>query len=307
MIISASRRTDIPAFYSEWLMNRLKEGYLLVPHPRNPKYLSRIELPPTKVDCIVFWTKNPSPMLEALTSLTGMGYSYYMQFTLTPYDRTVETRLPRKVELLKTFREMSNKIGSNRSVWRYDPVIIDQRHSVSWHIECFGEMCKYLQGYTERCVISFVDSYQSLKKRYRELTSEEMIAIGTGFSNIASRYGITLYTCAEEIDLSSWGIQHGACIDGQLVEEIIGCPIIRRKDINQRTGCHCMESVDIGAYDTCSHGCTYCYATSDFKKSLDRMQRHDPYAPMISGYPKGDEIIKHHIGTSLKIDQLSLF
>lgn len=307
MIISASRRTDIPAFYSEWLMNRLAEGYALIPNPRNPNRLERVELSPENVDCIAFWTKNPIPLFDKFSSLTAMGYPYYMQFSLTPYDSTVETSLPPKAELLQAFTEMSRQIGRERSIWRYDPIIVDDKHPIPWQIEQFTAMCDRLRNYTERCIISFVDPYKSLNDKYRALTSGEITTVASGLSGIASKYGITLYTCAEEINLSHCGIEHGACIDKQLIEQIIGQPIAAKNDANQRAACRCIESVDIGAYDTCSHGCTYCYATSNPKTVLHRMAAHDPHAPMILGYPKGDEIITDRTVTSQKIDQLSLF
>lgn len=307
MIISASRRTDIPAFYSEWFMNRLAEGYALIPNPRNPNRLGRVKLTPENVDCIAFWTKNPVPMFERFSLLDSMGYSYYMQFTLTAYDNTIETNLPPKAELLQAFIEMSKQIGACRSIWRYDPVIIDIKHPIEWHTEHFTAMCERLQSYTERCIISFVDPYKSLNNRYRALTNGEMIAIASGFAKIADKYGIILYTCAEEIELSQYGIKHGSCIDQQLIEKIIGSRIAARNDTNQRAACRCIESVDIGAYDTCSHGCAYCYATSSTKTVLRRMGAHDPHSPMIAGHPKGDEIITERTVSSQKINQLSLF
>ncbi len=307
MIISASRRTDIPAFYSEWFINRLKDGYVLIPNPRNPKRLGRIDLSPENVDCIAFWTKNPAAMLDKLGDLDSMGYSYYMQFTLTPYGKAIEPGLPPKAELLRTFAQMSGHIGAIRSVWRYDPVIVDDRHGVKWHIERFSEMCANLCDYTERCILSFVDPYHSLNGRYRPLSQGEMTGIAAGFSEIAKRCGIALYTCAEEIDLSQYGIGHSVCVGQSLIEKIIGRRISAKKDANQRAACCCIESADIGVYDTCPHGCTYCYATANPKAALRRAAEHDPRTPMLTGYPNGDEIITECPGAARKIVQYSLF
>lgn len=307
MIISASRRTDIPAFYSEWLLNRLKEGYALIPNPRNPNRLGRVSLAPENVDCIAFWTKNPIAMLDKLWQLDSMGYSYYIQFTLTPYDKTIETNLPPKRELLRTFTQMSKRIGAKRSVWRYDPIIVDVKHGVGWHTGRFAEMCEILQTHTERCFLSFVDQYKSLHNKFRALTKDEMAGIASGFSEVAGKYNIALYTCAEGIDLSRYGIRHGACVDRGLIERIIGRPITAKNDANQRVACCCIESVDIGAYDTCPHGCAYCYATSSPKTVSRRAAAHDPHAPMLTGYPRGDEIITDRTAPSQIINQLSLF
>ena len=307
MIISASRRTDIPAFYSEWFMGRLKEGHVLVPNPYNAKSLRYVKLTPQNVDCIVFWTKNPLPMLDKFTQIDKMGYSYYTQFTLTPYDKTVEPNLPPKIKLINAFSEMSKKTSDERVVWRYDPVIIGANHTVKWHIDKFCKMCHELQGFTKRCVLSFVHPYKSLKNRFRAATKSEMTAIADSFSAIAKQYGITLFTCAQQLGFSKYGIERGACIDKELIEQIIKSRIAAKKDLNQREACHCIRSVDIGAYDTCINGCTYCYATSDKNTALNRIKAHDPDAPMILGYPKGDEAILNSTMKSQKIGQLSMF
>ena len=291
MIVSASRRTDIPAFYSEWFMNRLKEGYVLIPNPRNANRLGHAVLSPENVDCIVFWTKNPIPMLDKLKAIDEMGYAYYIQFTLTPYDNAVEPGLPPKRELLQAFIELSERTDNKRAVWRYDPVFIDEQYTVSRHLAAFSEMCAKLQGYTERCVLSFIDVYRNIRNTYRATTEREMHEIAEGFAKIAKTFGVSLYTCSEEIDLSSYGIGHSACIDQPLVEQIIGRRIKAKKDVNQRPACRCIESVDVGAYDTCAHSCTYCYAVASANAMARRTASHSPDAPMITGYPRGDEII----------------
>jgi Domain of unknown function (DUF1848). len=307
MIISASRRTDIPAFYSEWFMNRLKEEYALIPNPRNADRLGRVELSPENVDCIVFWTKNPIPMLDKLEALKKMGYKYYFQFTLTPYDKSIEINLPPKSELIQAFSRLSEKTSAEHVVWRYDPIIIDEKHSVAWQIEKFSEMAEQLRAYTKRCIISFVDPYKSIGDTFRALTHNEMTAIAAGLFSVARKYGITLFTCAEAIDLSQYGIAHASCIDKNLIEQIIGSAINAKGDANQRAACRCIESVDIGAYDTCPNGCTYCYATSNQKTVLRRAYAHDPKAPMITGYPTGNEIVTDRTTPSQKENQISLF
>jgi len=167
MIISASRRTDIPALYSNWFINRLKEGYALIPNPRNSDRLGRVELSPDKVDCIAFWTKNPIPLLDKLGQIDNMGYRYYVQFTLTPYDNAMERNLPPKSNLIQAFIELSKRTSVQRAVWRYDPILIDDRHPVEWHVEQFSKMCETLSTYTERCIISFIDPYKSIGDKFR--------------------------------------------------------------------------------------------------------------------------------------------
>lgn len=307
MIISASRRTDIPAHYSEWFCNRLNEGYVLIPNPRNSNRLSRVELSPDKVDCIVFWTKNPAPMLSRLDRIEKMGYPFYFQFTLTPYDKSVERNLPSKHELIQTFQNLSSLIGPERVVWRYDPVMITERYPLEWHLEHFGNLCGELGKFTHRCIFSFLDPYAHIGSDFHAVAYPEMMSIAEGFSKIAAQYKIPLFTCAEEIDLSRFQIRHASCIDPSLIEQIVGCPIRAKKDAGQRPACGCMESVDIGAYDTCPNGCTYCYAMTNMKTVLRRVEKHDPLSPMLTGVPRGDELVTDRTAPSQKIEQLTLF
>ena len=307
MILSASRRTDIPAYYSEWFVNRLKEKCVLIPNPHNPNKLSRVELSPDNVDCIAFWTKNPAPILDKLDMINKMGYSFYFQFTLTPYDQSVERRLPPKSELLQMFRRLSSQIGSKRVIWRYDPILITENFSVNWHLERFRKLCGELHDVTSRCVFSFIDNYEHLENKFREMTQDEILTIAEGFSKIAADYHLPLFTCAEKIDLSCFQIGHSACIDQKVIEQIIGCPIRAKKDTGQRPACGCIESVDIGVYDTCQNGCTYCYATTSERTAQRRAQAHNPMSPMLTGIPRGDELITDRKVLSQKITQLSLF
>lgn len=307
MIISASRRTDIPAFYSEWLIKRLEAGYVMMPNPRNPNRLGRVLLSPALVDCIVFWTKNAAPMMDKLSQIEGMGYSFYFQFTLTPYSKTVETNLPPKTELIRIFAELSHRIGPERVVWRYDPVFIDVVHTVRWHLEQFYQLCEKLHPFTRRCIFSFIDPYKSIGSSFQAMSRTEMLEIAAGFSEIAKQYHLALFTCAEEINLEAYGIGHSSCIDKGLIEQMIGHNMKAKRDANQRSACRCIESVDIGAYDTCLNGCRYCYATTSNKLVLHQKQNYDVNAPMLTGYPVGNEIITDRTVPSQKDIQPRLF
>lgn len=306
MIISASRRTDIPAFYSEWFLNRFREGYALVHNPRNPQRLGRVELAPDKVDCIVFWTKNPLPMLDRLNALDRMGYKYYFEFTLTPYGRCTERNLPPKERLVETFQTLSERIGPNRVDWRYDPVLVTHNFPLAYHLEQFEKLCGVLHSKTRRCILSFVDQYRHLKD-LPAIQSDAILAVAEGFSRIAAKYRLPLLTCAEAVDLEQFGIAHAACIDKRKVESIIGTAIEAKKDEGQRPACGCIASVDIGAYDTCPHGCVYCYATTSAGLVARRMRAHAPESPLLTGFPKGDELITDRTTGSQKLQQLTLF
>jgi len=307
MIISASRRTDIPALYSKWLLNRLEAGFVMVPNPRVPNRLGRVEFSPDNVDCIVFWTKNPAPMLDKLNRIKAMGYEFYFQFTLTPYGKTIERNLPPKTELIDTFAELGHRLGAERIVWRYDPILLDGVHSIHWHYKCFNELCEELHPFTRRCVLSFIDPYKHIAGRFQEMRHEEMIAIASSFSKIAKKYELALFACAEETDLMEYGIRRSSCIDLELIEQILGCGIKAKRDSSQRPKCECVESIDIGVYDTCTNECTYCYATTSPSAALRRFQNHSPDTPMLTGCPIGEEIITDRTTKSQKINQLRLF
>ncbi|NTW56954.1 MAG: DUF1848 domain-containing protein [Chlorobiaceae bacterium] len=298
MIISASRRSDIPAFYGKWFMNRLRAGEVLVRNPMQPKQVSRIGLSPETVDSIVFWTKNPAPFLPYLQEIDAMGYRYYFLFTITPYDKVFEPGLPEKKSVMETFRQLSGMIGPERTVWRYDPVILTPELTPEWHQKAFGRLALKLSGYTERCILSFLDEYRKVKNRMRQIPCVSpdrpvMKMLAEQFSRTAAGHGISLFTCSEDIDLSGSGIGHSRCIDIELVERIGGKPLRNvRKDHGQRKACGCMESRDIGAYDTCVHGCLYCYAVSAHQAAIRGRHSFDPLSPMLCDRLLGDEVIR---------------
>lgn len=288
MIISASRRTDIPAFYSEWLLNRLRAGYVQVKNPMNPRQISQLSLRPETVDCIVFWTKNAAPMMNKLDVMDAMGYKYYFQWTITPYGRDIEPKLPEKIKILESFKRLSEKIGSQRIVWRYDPVIVCGRFPVEYHLREFAKMCRELAGYTKQCIFSYVDLYAKIKKGLKVQNLQDtvlcdgvMCHIAEEFAATARLYGLSLATCAEQLDLQQFGIAHAACIDKQRIEEITGYRLKTPKEENQRSYCRCIQSVDIGAYDSCIHGCVYCYANSQAALAERNRKKHNNRAPLL--------------------------
>ena len=297
MIISASRRTDIPAFYGEWLLNRLRMGEVLVRNPMQPKQVSRIMLSPETVDALVFWTKNPEPFLSCLPEIDALGYPYYFLFTLTPYDATLEPGVPGKSSLLEVFRCLSQLVGPKKVVWRYDPVVLTDRFTAAWHKAAFSRLAEELDGCTNRCIISFLDDYRKVRNRMRTVryTLPDKAAMGElagMFADIASKHAIALSTCSQELDLSSQGITHSRCIDRDLVERISTHQLKGvKKDNSQRHACGCVESRDIGSYDTCTHGCLYCYAVSTHIRASAAFKAYDPLSPMLCDKLRGDETI----------------
>ncbi len=304
MIISASRRTDIPSYFGEWFLNRLRQGYVFIPNPYNKSRYSKASLNRESVDIIVFWTKNPLPFLKYLPEIDAMGYPYYFQFTLTPYGKATEKNLPHKNKLLETFVNLSQKIGKHRIVWRYDPVIINDIYTVDYHAEKFAYMVNILSKHTDRCIISFVDNYKNVYTRMGKdpayaMNNENMFAVAKIFSELAKIHNLELYTCSEEIDLEVLGIQQGSCIDRKIIEKILDAPINVLRDKNQRPQCLCVESIDIGTYNCCANGCNYCYALTSELSAFNNMKRHNPKSSVLIGEIPSDAIITERKNVSV--------
>lgn len=311
MIISASRRTDIPAYYSEWFFNRIKEGCVYVRNPMNFHQISEISLSPEVVDGIVFWTKNPAPMLGRLDELRD--YSYYFQFTLNPYGTDIEKNIPSKNEIvIPTFQKLSLMIGRERVVWRYDPILLNVRYTVEYHIKYFRKLCDKLADYTEKCTVSFIDLYKSIQRSISPLgiiapSHSQIGELMESFAETASEHGIYIDTCSEEIDLSKYGIRHAACIDSHRLERIGNYSLDVDRDKNQRPACGCAASIDIGAYNTCKNGCVYCYANFNQTLVNSCCGRHDVSSPLLYGDVSAEDTVKRRDMQSLKKDQIELF
>lgn len=306
MIISASRRTDIPSYYGTWFVNRLLAGYVLVQNPYNALRISKLRLSPDITDCIVFWTKDPAPMLNDLNIVTDLGYNYYFQYTLTPYGKLYESNLPSLEKRLESFFRLAEKAGKHRIVWRYDPIILDDYFSVQYHIEQFDFLCEKINSVDE-CIFSFVDSYSHMHKFVQDIRNEQMQVIAKAFSQIAQKHRIKLAACSEIIDLKEFGIKRASCIDKERIKRIVGCSLNLKKDTGQRHECGCIESVDIGAYGTCLNGCKYCYATKSRLTAQNNFNRHDPASPMLIGWPKDNMIVSERKACSSKASQVSVF
>ena len=311
MIISVSRRTDIPAFYAEWFYNRLRAGYVLVRNPMNVHSVSKVALSPEVVDAFVFWTKNPLPLMKRLDELAE--YPYYFQFTLTGYGKDIEPGLPDKKQvLLPVFKELAAKTGRQRVIWRYDPIFFSSRYSKEYHLECFEALAAELSGSTERCVISFMDEYRNTKRNAQQLdavnySSEEIYAFAARLAKIADKYGLKLQTCAETADFTELGITASACIDKELIENIGGFKLKTGKDKNQRPECCCAASIDIGAYNTCHGGCLYCYANYNAGMVKINCAAHDKTSPLLFGKLSPQDVVTERKMKSCKDYDTELF
>lgn len=266
----------------------------------NVHQISQVNLSTELVDGIVFWTKNPAPMGTRLDELER--YPYYFQFTLTPYGEDVEPYLPSKRKvIIPGFMELSRKIGSERIIWRYDPILLSPRYTVQNHIRYFEALARLLKGFTRRCVISFVDMYRNTASNAKNLglepvTNEDIIIIAEAFSEIAKKYDMELCTCSETVDLDRYGISHSHCIDKDLLESLTGCKLKLSKDPNQRKECGCMASIDIGAYNSCRHKCKYCYANYNASMVSRNYNMHNPKSPLLFGdIGEGDKITERRM------------
>lgn len=263
MIICASRRTDIPAFHSEWMMNRLRAGYVLVRNPVSRTTVHRVDLTRGNVDAILFITKDPGPMVPHLREIASMGHTALFQVTLTPYGRDLEPGVRFKADINDSCVEVSERIGRDRMTWRYDPVVLNSGLSLEYHRRKFAMMCREASAWTDRCVFSFVDMYGKLIRLeesgvIRRVSPAEMDAFVEMASAIARDHGMTLSCCCPRRDFSRFGVEPRGCLDRTMLRSL-DIPY-ESQSVPLREGCLCVRSIDIGEYGTCGHGCVYCYA-----------------------------------------------
>jgi hypothetical protein len=294
MIISASRRTDIPAFYARWFMNRIEAGYCTVPNPFNRNQISYVSLDPQNVDVIVFWTRNPRPVMPHLKELDQRGYRYYFQYTLMNNPRVMDPKCPALETSLKTFRELSDLIGPRKIVWRYDPIVMSSITEPDFHEETYHFIAQELKGYTYRSVVSLANVYRKARKRLSKLEGKGIELLDWNHAaygdmipalvQIAHDNDMEIVSCAEEVDLKLYGIRPGKCVDDEYVLKVFGLALNVKKDPGQRKECGCVISKDIGMYDSCLYECCYCYATASFGCARTNYRNHDPNSPSLIGW-----------------------
>jgi hypothetical protein len=290
MIISASRRTDIPAFYTPWFINRIREGYCSVPNPYNPSQIATISLRPEDVRVIVFWTRNPSPLLQHLKEMDSDGYHYYFLYTIMDNPPILDPYSPPVEKSTRVFQTLADTIGPERVIWRYDPIVLTQEMTPEFHIKKYEKIASELQGFTRRSIISRVNLYKKTALRLKAAAVEMIPCEGEPYNSLmaflaesAKNHGMDLFSCAQKSDLVAYGIRHGKCIDDQYIKETFGLEVTGRKDPSQRRACGCVLSKDIGMYDSCLFGCVYCYATKSIDKARENQRRHDPRASSLFG------------------------
>ena len=293
MIINAGMRTDIPGYYSEWFYNRIKEGFVCVRNPYYAEQVTRYKLSPAFVDCIAFCTKNPEPMLCRLNEISE--FNQFWSVTITPYDKDIEPFVPGKKKVMESFKRLSAVVGKNAISWRYDPIFITDKYSVKFHIDAFEKMAENLSGYVYNCVISFIDLYQKTKRNFpeaKEVTRDERLQLGHAFAHIGEKYGIKIRSCCEGIELATFGVDISGCMTKNVIERAIGVSLeVPKSRSKARTECDCLIGSDIGRYNTCGHGCVYCYANYDRETVINNMKLHNPKSPFLIGDAREGDVV----------------
>ena len=292
MIINTGCRTDIPAYYSKWLMNRIREGYVLVRNPYYPNQVTKYNLNPNVVDCLAFCTKNPEPMFKYLDELDK--YKQYWFVTITPYGKDIEPNVPDKEKVIESFKKLSEHIGADAIGWRYDPIFIGSGFDVNKHMECFEKIARQLKNYTHNCTISFLDLYEKVKRNAPNIkphTQEEQIEIAKAFYKIGTENNMTIHSCCEKTYLAKYGLKCNGCMSQEIIENAIKSSLNPPKRKNIREDCNCLMGNDIGAYNTCGHLCKYCYANANKGLVIENMKQHNENSPfLIGGHKEGDKI-----------------
>ncbi|MDE2166206.1 MAG: DUF1848 domain-containing protein [Alphaproteobacteria bacterium] len=288
MIVSASYRTDIPAFYAGWLMARLAAGEARVRSPYGGQP-TVVGLRPEAVDGFVFWTRNAAPMMRHWDRVRRVA-PFYVQFTLTDYPRALEVGTLASAAALRQMRALARRFGPRVVVWRYDPIVLSSLTPADWHAANFARLARVLAGVVDEVVVSFVQPYRKTVRNldaaarrhgfaWRDPDDDDKRALLARLVPAARMYGIRLTLCTQP-DLQVPGAGEARCIDAARLSDLAGRPIAVREKGN-RPGCRCAESRDIGAYDSCAQGCAYCYAVADRARAIVRLKRQDAAAPML--------------------------
>ena len=291
MILNVSGRTDIVAFYSKWFMNRYKEGYLDVRNPFNKKLVSRIYF--SDVDLIMFCTKNPIPIIDKIKEIKK---PILFHITLTPYNKDIEPNVIDKTKIIEGIKKLSKIIGIDNIYVRYDPIIINDKYNIDYHIKAFNKLCSLLNDYVKRIIISFLDEYKNVKEnrnilKYKILTDNDYKLIGEYFSKIALNNGMTVQTCFEDRNLVEYGLIEGECLSHELAYKLTG-KSYKSWTARKERKCNCVQMVDIGVYNSCKHFCKYCYANYNEKEVINNYKKHNPNSSLLIGELESDDIIK---------------
>ena len=309
MIINTGQRTDIPAFYSKWFINRIREGYVLVRNPYYPTIVTKFLLNPKVVDVIGFCTKNPRPMFPYLDEIKDFGQFWYI--SITGFDKDYEPNVPPIDQIIGDFKYLSNKVGKNAIGWRYTPIIVDDKYTVERHIKTFEHIASELDGYTSLVAFGFVDIYPKLAKIHPEIKDcddETKIVIAKAFKEIAKKHHMELRLCSKEKWLKDYDIDIDGCMRINDYERSINSKLdIKQKMEARKSYCACYLSNDIGSYNSCLHLCKYCYANGEKETILRNYKNHDDNSPLLIGHLSKEDKVREVKQESYIDDTITLF
>ncbi len=300
MIINTGGRTDTVQYFTKWLLKRFEEGYAYSRNPLFPNKVTRYELTPDKVDCVEFCSKNYEPILKDIHKITDRFHTYF-HYTITAYGKDIEPGVPSIDDSMETLKKLSKIVGKNRLAWRYDPVLLTDKYTIQIHMDTFERMARELSPYVDRCIFSFVEMYKKLDTNMPELipmTMEDKNTIAEGLGKIAKANGLFIQTCGTNGDYSKYGIHPSGCMTLEMLGKANEIEFRELQHKGMRQGCHCIESRDIGAYDTCMNGCRYCYANKNSQKAFENLRYHDPDSPLLLGHIKENDVIKQGLQKS---------
>jgi len=308
MIIETGLRTDIPAFYSQWLRRRLEEGFVDVRNPFNASQVTRYLLDPEVVDLITFCSKNPGPLLPHLAELAAFGQFWFV--TITPYGRDMEPNVPPPLEVAEQLIRLSSQLSPRQVAWRYDPILLNERYDIAYHLRAFQTLAERLRGATDTVVISFLDLYPKLRQRFPEAQAvgwEEQCLLVRELSSLAKDNGMTLKTCAEDSRLAEEGAEVSGCQTLAVLERSLGEPLRTPRTPAKNRGCACHLTCDIGAYNSCLHLCRYCYANHDGALVRSNYATHDEKSSFLLGGPRPGDMVRSARQESWRDREMRLF
>lgn len=311
MILNTGSRTDIPAFYSTWFYNRVRAGFVLARNPYYPSQVLRYRLEPELVDAMVFCTKNPAPMLADPRDFELLRpFSTFWFVTITPYGPDIEPKVPAKDRVVESFLQLSELVGPQRMSWRYDPVFVSDAYPIARHVQEFERLAARLSGATDQCVVSFIDLYEKTKRNFpeaRAVTPAQQEELVAAFAQIAEGYGLQIHLCCEDARLARPYVDAEGCLSQAVLEQATGCTLRVPARKGARAACACLLGADIGAYNSCGHGCRYCYANSDRAAVARNMAWHDPESPFLIGGARPGDVVRDAKQESWRVMQGKLF
>lgn len=311
MIINTGSRTDTVQYYTEWLLKRFEEGFVYSRNPLFPDKVTKYELNPDVVDCIIFCSKNYEPILPYIKGITEK-FNTYFHYTITAYDKDIEPNVPDIEKSIETLIKLSELVGRQRIAWRYDPILLTEKYTKILHYKTFNHIAEKISPYIDRCIFSFVEMYKKLETNMPEiilLTPKDKTEIARNIGAIAKKHNMIIQTCATDENYEQYGILTSGCLTADILGKANNVKFKKLKHSGNRKNCNCMESRNIGDYDTCPNGCKYCYANQNPQIAKLNYEKHNPNSPLILGdLQETDEIIQGSQKSFLiKYEQKSLF